>query len=422
MASSTHRTQSFHFDDDDDDGESYEFTAASDSWTDYLNPSNEPELDLDSDVCGLDPDSPVDAYSCDHFRMFEFKVRKCARGRSHDWTECPYAHPGEKARRRDPRKYHYSGTACPDFRKGSCKKGDSCEFAHGVFECWLHPARYRTQPCEDGPACKRRVCFFAHTPDQLRILPQQSPRSIDASSCATSLPFLSSPESISDVGRGLSLQPSLAERLRTLDPYIRSLSDIESARLDASNSQSSRTALFDPASDRRLSYPYSNFPQVDFSLNQINATSSNRSYFNSSVVYNYNITQWSPNSTRVEEQPLFNRPRLRETFLAITSQTALTMLTIRTSGSTNFSQNAKILFCSAAAFNVIGFLSCLFGILLCGRKTGVKARTVTGIGFVFTAYGFLAIMGMLLNDNMMLWITGLACVACFPALASAFMK
>ncbi|KAL5784132.1 hypothetical protein ACOSQ2_006524 [Xanthoceras sorbifolium] len=260
MASSTHRTQSFHVDDDDDDV-SCEFTAASDSWTDYLNPSNEPELDLDSDVCGLDPDSPMDAYSCDHFRMFEFKVRKCARGRSHDWTECPYAHPGENARRRDPRKYHYSGTACPDFRKGSCKKGDSCEFAHGVFECWLHPARYRTQPCEDGPACKRRVCFFAHTPDQLRILPQQSPRSIDASSCAMSLPFLSSPESISDVGRGLSLQPSLAERLRTLDPYIRSLSDIESARLDASNSQSSRTALFDPASDRRLSYPYSNFPQ-----------------------------------------------------------------------------------------------------------------------------------------------------------------
>lgn len=65
-----------------------------------------------------DPDSPVDAFSCDQFRMYEFKVRKCARGRSHDWTECPYAHPGEKARRRDPRRYHYSGTACPEFRKG----------------------------------------------------------------------------------------------------------------------------------------------------------------------------------------------------------------------------------------------------------------------------------------------------------------
>ncbi|XP_009610482.1 zinc finger CCCH domain-containing protein 20 [Nicotiana tabacum] len=144
----------------------------------YL-PSNANDVMFDSD--GLD--IPVDAFSCDNFRMYEFKVRKCARGRSHDWTECPYAHPGEKARRRDPRKYFYSGTACPDFRKGLCKKGDACEYAHGVFECWLHPARYRTQPCKDGTHCRRRVCFFAHTPEQLRVLPQNSPRSYAAESC-----------------------------------------------------------------------------------------------------------------------------------------------------------------------------------------------------------------------------------------------
>ncbi|KAF8705726.1 hypothetical protein HU200_030927 [Digitaria exilis] len=130
----------------------------------------------------------VDGYGCDEFRMYEFKVRRCARARSHDWTECPFAHPGEKARRRDPRKYHYSGTACPDFRKGGCKRGDACEFAHGVFECWLHPARYRTQPCKDGTACRRRVCFFAHTPDQLRVLPpqQSSPRGVAGSAAGAS--------------------------------------------------------------------------------------------------------------------------------------------------------------------------------------------------------------------------------------------
>lgn len=121
-----------------------------------------------------DFDVPVDAYSCDNFRMFEFKVKRCARARSHDWTECPFAHPGEKARRRDPRKFHYSGSACPDFRKGACRRGDACEYAHGVFECWLHPARYRTQPCKDGTHCRRRVCFFAHTPEQLRVLPYTS--------------------------------------------------------------------------------------------------------------------------------------------------------------------------------------------------------------------------------------------------------
>ncbi|XP_078431271.1 zinc finger CCCH domain-containing protein 2-like [Wolffia australiana] len=124
-------------------------------------------------------DSPVDAYTCDEFRMYEFKVRRCGRARPHDWTDCPYAHPGEKARRRDPRKVGYAGAPCADFRKGGCGKGDACELAHGVFECWLHPDRYRTQPCKDGLACRRRVCFFAHTADQLRLPPPPSPAPLD---------------------------------------------------------------------------------------------------------------------------------------------------------------------------------------------------------------------------------------------------
>ena len=46
--------------------------------------------------------------------------------------------------------------------------GDSCTLSHGVFESWLHPSRYRTKFCNDGVNCTRRVCFFAHTSDQLR--------------------------------------------------------------------------------------------------------------------------------------------------------------------------------------------------------------------------------------------------------------
>lgn len=122
---------------------------------------------------GADDDDDADPYSSDHFRMYEFKVRRCTRSRSHDWTDCPFAHPGEKARRRDPRRFHYSGTVCSEFRRGSCSRGENCEFAHGVFECWLHPARYRTEACKDGKNCKRKVCFFAHTPRQLRVLPAQ---------------------------------------------------------------------------------------------------------------------------------------------------------------------------------------------------------------------------------------------------------
>ncbi|KAB5573370.1 hypothetical protein DKX38_000564 [Salix brachista] len=37
------------------------------------------------------------------------------------------------------------------------------------FEYWLHPSRYRTRACNAaGLFCQRQVCFFAHTPEQLR--------------------------------------------------------------------------------------------------------------------------------------------------------------------------------------------------------------------------------------------------------------
>ncbi|EEF35632.1 zinc finger CCCH domain-containing protein 30 [Ricinus communis] len=116
------------------------------------------------------PDIKNSIYSTDEFRMYSFKVRPCSRAYSHDWTECPFVHPGENARRRDPRKFHYSCVPCPDFRKGACRRGDMCEYAHGVFECWLHPAQYRTRLCKDGTSCARRVCFFAHTVEELRPL------------------------------------------------------------------------------------------------------------------------------------------------------------------------------------------------------------------------------------------------------------
>ncbi|GMH12220.1 hypothetical protein Nepgr_014061 [Nepenthes gracilis] len=116
------------------------------------------------------PDIKNGIYGTDDFRMFTFKVKPCSRAYTHDWTECPFVHPGENARRRDPRKYHYSCVPCPEFRKGSCIKGDACEYAHGIFECWLHPAQYRTRLCKDETNCMRRVCFFAHKREELRPL------------------------------------------------------------------------------------------------------------------------------------------------------------------------------------------------------------------------------------------------------------
>ncbi|CAH9060298.1 unnamed protein product [Cuscuta epithymum] len=116
------------------------------------------------------PDINTGVYGSDEFRMYSFKVKPCSRAYSHDWTECPFVHPGENARRRDPTKYTYTCVPCPEFKKGSCGKGDNCEFAHGVFESWLHPAQYKTRLCKDETGCSRKVCFFAHRPDELRPL------------------------------------------------------------------------------------------------------------------------------------------------------------------------------------------------------------------------------------------------------------
>ncbi|KAL5975031.1 hypothetical protein ACLOJK_031707 [Asimina triloba] len=131
------------------------------------------------------PDINSGIYGTDEFRMFTFKVKPCSRAYSHDWTECPFVHPGENARRRDPLKYSYSCVPCPEFRKGTCRLGDACEYAHGVFESWLHPWQYRTRPCKDETGCTRKVCFFAHKPEELRPFPASgstllSPRSSSA--------------------------------------------------------------------------------------------------------------------------------------------------------------------------------------------------------------------------------------------------
>ncbi|XP_050209691.1 zinc finger CCCH domain-containing protein 29-like [Mercurialis annua] len=134
------------------------------------------------------PDINNGVYGTDEFRMYCFKVKPCSRAYSHDWTECPFVHPGENARRRDPKKLPYSCVPCPEFRKGSCQKGDGCEYAHGVFESWLHPAQYRTRLCKDEIGCARKVCFFAHRPEELRPVyastgsAMPSPKSLSASS------------------------------------------------------------------------------------------------------------------------------------------------------------------------------------------------------------------------------------------------
>lgn len=158
------------------------------------------------------PDIKNSIYATDEFRMFSFKVRPCSRAYSHDWTECPFVHPGENARRRDPRKFHYSCVPCPEFRKGACRRGDMCEYAHGVFECWLHPAQYRTRLCKDGTSCNRRVCFFAHMAEELR------PLYVSTGSAVPSPRSSASGPSVMDMAAALSLLPGSPSSVSAMSP------------------------------------------------------------------------------------------------------------------------------------------------------------------------------------------------------------
>ncbi|XP_011025440.1 PREDICTED: zinc finger CCCH domain-containing protein 30-like [Populus euphratica] len=158
------------------------------------------------------PDIKNSIYATDEFRMFSFKVRPCSRAYSHDWTECPFVHPGVNARRRDPRKFHYSCVPCPDFRKGACRLGDMCEYAHGVFECWLHPAQYRTRLCKDGTSCNRQVCFFAHTCEELR------PLYVSTGSAIPSPRSSQSAASVMDMAAALSLLPGSPSSVSAMSP------------------------------------------------------------------------------------------------------------------------------------------------------------------------------------------------------------
>ncbi|KDD76698.1 hypothetical protein H632_c135p2, partial [Helicosporidium sp. ATCC 50920] len=56
---------------------------------------------------GLPSELDAPEYSTDDFRMFSFKVCRCPKRCVHDWRSCPYAHPTENARRRDPRVVRY---------------------------------------------------------------------------------------------------------------------------------------------------------------------------------------------------------------------------------------------------------------------------------------------------------------------------
>ena len=58
--------------------------------------------------------------SCYIIGCIPLQVMKCPKRYVHDWRSCPFAHPTENARRRDPREVRYMPVPCPDYERGLC--------------------------------------------------------------------------------------------------------------------------------------------------------------------------------------------------------------------------------------------------------------------------------------------------------------
>ncbi|GMG98347.1 hypothetical protein Nepgr_000187 [Nepenthes gracilis] len=56
-----------------------------------VNSTEKKEYPVDPSI----PDIKTGIYGTDEFRMYTFKVKPCSRAYSHDWTECPFVHPGK---------------------------------------------------------------------------------------------------------------------------------------------------------------------------------------------------------------------------------------------------------------------------------------------------------------------------------------
>uniref|UniRef100_A0A1A8UM71 Unkempt homolog-like n=1 Tax=Nothobranchius furzeri TaxID=105023 RepID=A0A1A8UM71_NOTFU len=85
---------------------------------------------------------------------------------------CPHYH-NSRDRRRNPRKYKYRSTPCPNVKHGDewgepskCDGGDSCQYCHSRTEQQFHPEIYKSTKCNDkrqtGYCPRGPFCAFAH--------------------------------------------------------------------------------------------------------------------------------------------------------------------------------------------------------------------------------------------------------------------
>ncbi|KAJ0035844.1 hypothetical protein Pint_26121 [Pistacia integerrima] len=104
----------------------------------------------------------------------------------------------------------------------------------------------------------------------------------------------------------------------------------------------------------------------------------------------------------------------------------LAALAMRCTNGDFFTDNMNMLVDFSVICTAIGFVFCSIGALIFGLNNDPGAaaagRITSGIGCTASAYAFLALTAMLMPENVMLEITGVAFVASFPAIFYAIFR
>jgi len=120
-----------------------------------------------------DLDLLVNQMPTEMFYMYRYKTLWCPKlnkGINHEWTKCLYAHRVHDYRRA-PEQYRYLAKSCPYGEM--CDNIMMCNFAHSKCEKLYHPAKYRTNPCDQSyggsKTCLRgTACAFYHSSEEKR--------------------------------------------------------------------------------------------------------------------------------------------------------------------------------------------------------------------------------------------------------------
>ena len=159
--------------------------------------------------------------------------------------------------------------------------------------------RYRTQPCNDGPACARKVCFFAHTLDELRVPTEEADDDetaspLNNSSDSGEVEPLGSTLEIDQRGTDANCESTEELRMSLNSPFLSHLAwkgnDLECLRRSESGT-AARPATASGISYRSKSSPAAAMPQQQ-------QHQQHQTYFMSSLASSSLMPQWKGNDSR----------------------------------------------------------------------------------------------------------------------------